>query len=227
MRNLDVLMRRLNHQFANKDLLHAALSHRSVRGQNNERLEFLGDSLLNFIIAESLYQQFRVAREGDLSRLRANLVKGETLADIAQEFKLGDFLRLGPGELKSGGFSRKSILADAFEAIIGAIYLDAGFDHCRERVLEWFDTRLKDQTLSIEKDPKTSLQEYLQAKHLALPQYEILSIDGEAHAQVFHIECRVPGIAFVTSSTGPTRRKAEQLAAEKYLELLKTEGCSR
>lgn len=221
MRPIDALMRQLKYEFKDVELLQAALTHRSLRGQNNERLEFLGDSLLNFIIAEELYRQFRTAKEGDLSRLRANLVKGETLAEIAQEFKLGDFLRLGPGELKSGGFSRKSILADAIEAIIGAIYLDSSFENCRTIVLQWFDRRFKEITPSIEKDPKTRLQEYLQAKHLPLPQYVILSIDGEAHAQLFHVECRVPGLAFVTNSVGSTRRKAEQLAAEKYLQLLK------
>lgn len=220
MGSQDALMRQLDYKFNSSELLQAALTHRSVRGQNNERLEFLGDSLLNFIIAEKLYHQHRAAKEGDLSRLRANLVKGETLAEIALELKLGDFLRLGPGELKSGGFSRKSILADAFEAIIGAIYLDSDFHTCRKKVLGWFESRINGINPALEKDPKTRLQEYLQSKHLPLPQYEILSIEGEAHAQVFHIECRVPGLAFVTSSVGSTRRKAEQLAAEKYLQLL-------
>lgn len=222
MRSLDILMRQLKYQFNNIDLLKAALTHRSVRGQNNERLEFLGDSLLNFIVAEVLFHRFQYAKEGDLSRLRANLVKGETLSEIALDLKLSDFLRLGPGELKSGGFHRKSILADAFEAIIGAIYLDSDLDICREKVLQWFESRINAISLSLEKDPKTRLQEYLQSKHLSLPQYEILSIEGEAHAQVFHIECRVSGLAFVTSSVGSTRRKAEQLAAEKYLQLLKS-----
>jgi ribonuclease-3 len=221
MRPLDALMRKLNYQFNNIDFLQAALTHRSVRGQNNERLEFLGDSLLNFIIASQLYDNFKDAREGDLSRLRALLVKGETLAQIAQEFSLGDFLRLGPGELKSGGFTRKSILADALEAIIGAIYLDSNFETCRECVLNWFETRIKDIRVSAQKDPKTRLQEYLQSRHLPLPKYEILSIEGEAHAQVFHLECRVPGLSFVTQSAGENRRTAEQLAAEKYLQLLK------
>lgn len=221
MRSLDILIRKLKYEFQNTELLQSALTHRSVRAQNNERLEFLGDSLLNFIVAEALYHHFRFAKEGDLSRLRATLVKGETLAEIAQEFKLGDFLRLGPGELKSGGFSRKSILADALEAIIGAVYLDSNFDTCKKIVLDWFESRIKDINLSMEKDPKTRLQEYLQSKHLPLPQYEILAIEGEAHAQVFHIECRVPGLAYVTNSVGSTRRSAEQQAAEKYLQLLK------
>lgn len=223
MRSLDRLMPKLGYEFNNINLLQAALTHRSVRGPNNERLEFLGDSLLNFIIADQLYHRLTQAKEGDLSRLRALLVKGETLAEIAQEFELGDFLRLGPGELKSGGFTRKSILADAFEAIIGAIYLDANFETCRQKVLDWFDNRLQEIHLAVKKDPKTRLQEYLQSRHLPLPQYDILTIEGEAHAQVFHIECRVSGLTFVTNSVGPSRRKAEQLAAQKYLELLKHE----
>ncbi len=221
MQSIENLMQKLNYKFNNSTLLQAALTHRSVRGHNYERLEFLGDSLLNFIIAEALYHNFATGKEGDLSRLRASLVKGETLAEIAQEFCLGDFLRLGPGELKSGGFLRKSILADALEAIIGAIYLDSNFDICRQKVLNWFALRIKEIHLSLQKDPKTRLQEYLQSKHLSLPQYKILTVEGEAHAQVFHIECKVPGLQFVTKSVGESRRKAEQLAAEKYLDLLK------
>lgn len=220
MHSIEALLRKLDYKFKNLDLLTAALTHRSVRGLNNERLEFLGDSLLNFIIAEQLYKNFLVAEEGELSRLRALLVKGETLAEIAQEFKLGDYLRLGPGELKSGGFTRKSILADAFEAIIGAIYLDSDFPTACKCVLRFFESRIKKVHLITKKDPKTRLQEYLQAKHLSLPRYEILSIEGEAHAQLFHIECRVSGLSYVTTSVGSTRRKAEQLAAEKFLELL-------
>jgi ribonuclease-3 len=218
--SIEYLLHKLNYAFKNIDLLKAALTHRSIRGQNNERLEFLGDSLLNFIIAEQLYKTFLSAEEGDLSRLRAILVKGDTLAEIAQEFCLGDYLRLGPGELKSGGFLRKSILADAFEAVIGAIYLDSDFETCREHVLSWFASRIKEVHLAIQKDPKTRLQEYLQSRHLPLPKYEILAIEGEAHAQLFHIECRVLGLSYATTSVGSSRRKAEQLAAEKYLELL-------
>lgn len=220
MPHLEGLMRKLNYNFKNIELLQAALSHRSIRGQNNERLEFLGDSLLNFIIAEALYRNFPTAKEGDLSRLRAYLVKGETLAEIAQEFELGSFLRLGPGELKSGGFLRKSILADALEAIIGAIFLDSNFEMCQQKVLLWFSTRTQETHLSLQKDPKTRLQEYLQSKRLPLPHYQILAVEGEAHAQIFHIECKVAGLEYVTTSVGENRRKAEQLAAEKYLELL-------
>lgn len=223
MPGLQSLMQKLDYQFNQLHLLEAALTHRSVRGQNNERLEFLGDSLLNFIIAEVLYLQLGNAKEGELSRLRASLVQGETLAEIAQELNLGDFLRLGPGELKSGGFLRKSILADALEAVIGAIYLDSNFDNCRSRVLAWFSTRIQQVHPRQPKDPKSQLQEYLQARHLPLPQYNIVSVEGEAHAQIFHIECHVPTLPLVTASQGSTRRKAEQLAAALYLQRYKKE----
>jgi ribonuclease III len=218
---LDSLMQKLGYKFKDITLLQAALTHRSVKGKNNERLEFFGDAFLNFIIAEQLYILFDTAKEGELSRWRASLVNGETLAEIAKEFRLGEYLRLGPGELKSGGFTRKSILADALEAIIGAIYFDANFGVCRDRVLNWFKTRLKAIHPYVEKDPKTKLQEYLQAKHLPLPRYEILALEGEAHAQLFHIKCQVAGFSFATEGTGSSRRKAEQFAAEKYLDLLK------
>ncbi len=220
MQSIENLLQKLNYRFKNSDLLLAALTHHSARGKNNERLEFLGDALLNFIIAEQLFQHFSGAQEGDLSRFRAILVKGDTLAEIAIEFQLGGYIRLGPGELKSGGFSRKSIQADALEAIIGAIYLDSNFETCRQCVLGWFESRIKEVRFETKKDPKTRLQEYLQSRRLPLPKYEILTIEGEAHAQLFHVECKVPGLAPITSSQAPTRRKAEQLAAEKYLELL-------
>jgi ribonuclease III len=221
MASLDSLMQKLGYEFQDITLLQAALTHRSVKGKNNERLEFFGDAFLNFIIAEQLFILFDTAKEGELSRWRASLVNGETLAEIAQEFRLGEYLRLGPGELKSGGFTRKSILADALEAIIGAIYFDANFEVCRDRVLKWFKTRLKVIHPYVEKDPKTKLQEYLQAKHLPLPRYEILAMEGQAHAQLFHIRCQVAGFSFVTEGTGLSRRKAEQYAAKKYLDLLK------
>lgn len=212
---------RLGYQFNNKDLLHLALTHRSVSGKNNERLEFLGDSLLNFFIAEALCKLYPELKEGELSRLRANLVNGTTLANLARDFKLGDCLNLGIGELKSGGFQRESILADAMEAIIAAIYLDSTLDMCRERVLIWFDTRLKDPSaLNTLKDPKTRLQEYVQSRQLPLPEYSILSIEGEAHAQLFHVQCQVPGFDIITKSTDTTRRRAEQKAAQEYLALL-------
>lgn len=211
----------LGYQFNNAELLQAALSHRSVRGKNNERLEFLGDAILNFIIAAALFDQCPHAKEGELSRLRAGLVNGETLAELAQEFTLGEYLRLGPGELKSGGARRKSILADAIEAIIGAIYFDSDMNICRERVLSWFESRLKEITFSgTKKDPKTQLQEYLQARKLQLPIYAVLSVDGEAHKQVFHVSCQVDGFSFLTEGAGNSRRAAEQIAAQQFLELI-------
>src|SRR5210317_1098567 len=159
------LQRALGYEFTDPHLLSLALTHRSASGANNERLEFLGDSIVKHIIAEALYHQFPESREGDMSRMRATLVKGDTLAELARELQLGDYLQLGPGERKSGGHRRGSILADAFEAVVGAILLDAGVEQCRERVLDWFSTRLDDLSDSlVEKDPKTRLQEYLQGR---------------------------------------------------------------
>lgn len=218
---LEKFSQKLGYKFKNILLLEAALSHRSVGNQNNERLEFLGDSILNFVIAAELFERYPKAREGELSRLRANLVNGETLALIAHEFKVGDYLRLGPGELKSGGFQRQSILADAMEAIIGAIYLDADLEMCRQLILQWFTLRLENAPTSTAlKDPKTQLQEYLQAHRLPLPSYEILKIEGEAHAQIFYVECHVSGVSQITTGMGNNRRKAEQEAAKKLLDLL-------
>lgn len=212
------LTERLGYQFKDKELLQLALTHRSVSGKNNERLEFFGDSLLNFIIAEALYQHYPNLKEGELSRLRANLVNGVTLASISREFKMGDCLILGIGELKSGGFQRDSILADSLEAIIAAIYLDSDFTTCRERVLSWFDSRMKDPLAMKQlKDPKTRLQEYLQSHQLPLPQYTILAVEGEAHAQIFHVQCKVEGMDINTKSVATTRRAAEQQAAENFL----------
>ncbi len=218
---LKKLSKKLGYDFQDESLLQAALSHRSIRGKNNERLEFLGDAILNFIIASSLYAQCPHAKEGDLSRLRAGLVNGEMLAEIAQEFTLGDYLRLGPGELKSGGARRKSILADALEAIIGAIYLDSNMQTCQERVLIWFHTRLQEVSQSgTQKDAKTQLQEFLQAHKAQLPMYSVLSIDGQAHKQIFHVRCEVEGSTFSTEGSGSSRRSAEQIAAQKYLDLI-------
>ena len=212
------LSKRLGYHFKDKELLQLALTHRSVSGKNNERLEFLGDSLLNFIIAEALCGLYPNLNEGELSRLRANLVNGTTLAKLAREFNIGDCLILGIGELKSGGFQRESILADSLEAIIAAIYLDDGMDICRERLLAWYDSRLKDpHAMDKLKDAKTLLQEYLQSHQLPLPQYTILEVKGEAHAQVFHVQCEVPGRDIITKSVATTRLKAEQKAAQDYL----------
>lgn len=218
------LQRRLGYEFRDPAHLQLALTHRSYGSQNNERLEFLGDSILNMVIAERLYQTFQSAREGQLSRLRARLVKGVTLAEIAREFELGEFLSLGSGELKSGGFRRESILADAVESIIGAIYLDSGFDRCREMILAWFDERLERLSLQdTQKDPKTRLQEFLQSRQHPLPQYEVVSVEGEAHAQLFRVECAVPELQTRTIGNGGSRRLAEQQAAREALRVLGAE----
>jgi ribonuclease-3 len=229
MENLDAyLSKRLGYHFKNKDLLQLALTHRSVSSKNNERFEFLGDSLLNFIIAEALCNLYPDLKEGELSRLRANLVNGTTLAKLAREFNVGECLNLGVGELRSGGFQRESILADALEAIIAAIYLDAGMDVCRERLLTWYESRLKDpRALDTLKDPKTRLQEYVQSHQLPLPLYTILSVEGEAHAQFFHVQCQVPGFEIITKSADTTRRGAEQKAAEAFLLLLQKQPLSK
>jgi len=223
MKDHDTLCRKLGYTFQNPALLKAALTHRSIRGDNNERLEFLGDAILNCVIAAAIFQQCPKAHEGELSRLRAHLVNGETLATMAQEFELGNYLRLGAGELKSGGARRKSILADALEAIIAAIYLDSGQNMvvCQERILSWFATRLEQVTeLSRQKDPKTYLQEYLQGRKIQPPIYTVLSVEGAAHEQTFHVECRVDTLSHVTEGVGDSRRHAEQVAAKKYIEWL-------
>lgn len=216
------LIKRIGYGFRRPELLELALTHRSYSGkQNNERLEFLGDSLLNFIIGEALFERFPNAREGQLSRLRASLVKGTTLTKIAQTLELGPFLLLGPGELKTGGSRRDSILADSVEAIIGAIYLDGGMDVCRERVLEWFGPRL--QTLSLDdtvKDNKTRLQEWLQGQKLPLPVYNILDVSGSSHAQSFVVECVVADVGLRFEGKGHSRRQAEQMAAGLMLKAL-------
>lgn len=223
--DLDQLQRRIGYQFNDPAGLLLALTHRSYGNDNNERLEFLGDSIVNMVIAESLFLTFENAREGQLSRLRARMVKGVTLAEIGREFELGQYLRLGSGELKSGGYRRESILADAVESIIGAIYLDSDFETCRTQVLRWFEQRL--QKLSIQdtqKDPKTRLQEYLQSRQFPLPQYDVISVDGEAHAQTFHVSCALPSLDRKTAGVGSSRRIAEQQAARNALKALGVEN---
>lgn len=223
--DLEKLQRRLGYQFEDPERLLLALTHRSHGGQNNERLEFLGDSIVNMVIAEYLYRHFEKAREGQLSRLRARMVKSVTLAEIGREFELGNYLRLGPGELKSGGFRRESILADAVESVIGAIYLDSDFHTCREQILRWFEVRLKKLDLQdTQKDPKTRLQEYLQSRQFPLPLYEVISVDGEAHAQTFNISCALPSLDRKTSGIGSSRRIAEQEAARNALKKMGVEN---
>ncbi|WOG25562.1 ribonuclease III [Endozoicomonas sp. 8E] len=217
---------RLGYTFSDRNRLELALTHRSCGSRNNERLEFLGDSIVNFVIAEALFERFPDAREGQLSRLRARMVRGATLAEIGREFQLGDSLRLGSGELKSGGYRRESILADAVEAIIGAIYLDAGMETCRERIRSWFTDRLAGLSVSDQqnKDPKTRLQEFLQARQNPLPKYRVLNIEGDAHDQVFTVVCELESLDITSEGQGPSRRGAEQQAARFALEKLRVDN---
>lgn len=217
--SLAPLEKKIGYSFQQPALLEQALTHRSCKGNHNERLEFLGDALLSMVIAEALYHHFPKAREGDLTRMRSTLVKGITLAEIAKELQLAQYLRLGPGELKSGGSRRESIQADAVEAILGAIFLDGGIDACRARILQWFASRLSTIAPLELKDSKTRLQEYLQGRRLALPVYDVIDIQGEAHDQTFTVKCQVVGLPAVTSSAS-SRRKAEQDCAHQVLELL-------
>ena len=221
---LNRLQRKLGYTFRDQELMLLALTHRSFAGRNNERLEFLGDAILNVIAGEALFERFPQAREGQLSRLRARLVKGETLAVLARGFDLGEYLRLGSGELKSGGFRRESILADALEALIGAIYLDAGMEAARERVLAWLSSEIKDLTLvDTNKDPKTRLQEFLQSRGGELPQYEVVDIQGEPHCRTFFVQCSIALLSDTTQGQGASRRIAEQVAAAAALAALGVE----
>lgn len=218
------LARRIGHPFSDASLFELALTHRSCGKKNNERLEFLGDSILNFVIAADLFQRFPDAKEGELSRLRARLVKGVTLSEVARELGLGDYLRLGSGELKSGGYRRDSILADAVEAIIGAIYLDSDMEVARGYILTWFAERLENLDLNESmKDSKTRLQEFLQSRRQPLPQYDLVKVEGEAHAQTFYIVCHVEGLADAAQGKGNSRREAEQNAAKDALIALQVE----
>ena len=212
------LERRLGHTFASPDLAGQALTHRSFGTPHNERLEFLGDSLLNCAVATLLYERFGQLPEGDLSRLRAALVNQASLSRVAAGLALGERLRLGEGELKSGGFRRPSILADAVEALLGAVYLDAGFDAVRAVVERLLGEQLqRTQDLPVAKDPKTSLQEHVQARKLQLPRYSVQRTEGEAHEQTFTVECRVDDLGIAASGVGASRRAAEQAAAEGVL----------
>ncbi|MDS4025855.1 MAG: ribonuclease III [Candidatus Contendobacter sp.] len=209
----------LGYAFQQPGLLEEALTHRSAAPRHNERLEFLGDALLNLVMAEYLFQRYPQASEGELSRLRANLVKGETLAEVARGLKLGEELRLGQGEIRSGGAQRESILADALEAIFGAVYLDGGLNACRALILHLYRDNLAGLASAGElKDPKTRLQEYLQARQQPLPIYSVLEIRGEPHTQRFTVECAVVDRRAV--AVGNSRRKAEQDAARQMLGLL-------
>ena len=217
------LLDALGYECRDPALLQAALTHRSAGGPHNERLEFLGDAVLNCVVAMLVFREFGAADEGDLSRFRSSLVSGEALAIVAAEIGLGDQLRLGSGELKSGGFRRKSILADTLEAVLGAIYLDGGFEAAEKAIERLFVPRLDRLPSAAElKDPKTRLQEALQAKGLPLPNYVVEAVSGEAHSQVFQVSCSVDVLGLKTSATGASRRRAEQAAAQLMLEGLST-----
>jgi ribonuclease III len=208
----------LGHEPRDPALFRAALTHRSAAGPNNERLEFLGDAVLNLIVAHHLYAAFPEASEGDLSRLRARVVSGEPLAEVAASLKLGEVLQLGSGELKTGGFRRQSILADAFEAVCGALYLDGGLAAAERVVERLFEPRIAALPAAHElKDAKTRLQEYLQSRGLMLPRYKVDRVEGQAHAQTFQVLCDVPALRLSAHGRGSSRRRAEQQAAERIL----------
>jgi ribonuclease-3 len=215
------LYKALDYQFEDPSLFAQALTHRSAAGANNERLEFLGDAVLNFVISEAIFAIRPGADEGDLSRLRASLVKDTSLAQIASDIGLGEHLILGSGERKTGGHRRSSILADALEALFGAVYLDSGFDASRSMIERVFDARLEAlpdaRTL---RDPKTRLQEWLQARKYALPLYELTNVTGKDHRQRFEVSCSVSELSQITGGTASSRRGAEQKAAARMLERL-------
>lgn len=208
----------LGHAFRDTQLEARALTHRSAGRDNNERLEFLGDALLNMLVAELVFESHPQASEGDMTRLRAALVNGAALAQMAREMEIGEFLRLGPGELKSGGHRRESILADTFEALVAAIYLDAGWARVREIVRALFAERVAAGART-PKDAKTRLQELLQGEGLPLPDYELIEARGEDHARVFVVACRIGALSIETRASGSSRRAAEQVAAEAALAL--------
>lgn len=218
------LARKLGLRFSQPDIIRRALTHRSANADNNERLEFLGDSVLGFVIAERLYQKFTEADEGVLSRLRATLVNQTSLANIARKLHLGDYLILGSGELKSGGYRRDSILSDAMEALIGALLLDQGMEACRVWILDLFAEQIDGLSLrDWKKDPKTRLQESMQARGLQLPLYTLRSVVGQPHEQSFVVECHVSLTDETCEGRGSSRKRAEQESAEKMLAKLAEE----
>ena len=210
------------YQFKQANLLEQALTHRSYSRQlNNERLEFLGDSILNLIISNHIYERFSAADEGDLSRIRASLVKEETLAQVARQIDLGDYIHLGGGELKSGGFRRASILSDALEALIGAIYLDSDYAQTETAVLNLYQEQLQNVDANANlRDPKTRLQEHLQANKNSLPSYQVEKITGKSHDQVFTVSCKLTDLDMQSNGKGSSRKKAEQQAAQTILDKL-------
>lgn len=223
MKKLQLLQERLEYVFKDKTLLKTALTHRSYSSQHNERLEFLGDSVLNFVIATLLYERYTDIDEGSLSRLRANLVRQQSLFEVAKKIEMASFLKLGEGELKAGGFNRPSILADAMEAVFGAIFLDSNFEAVQTVICKLFlpflDT-IDPKTFG--KDAKTQLQEYLQGHRIALPEYHVIATHGAAHNQEFDIECVIPKLNIQVFGSGSSRRAGEQEAAKQALELIKS-----
>ncbi len=219
MRSSAKLVKLLDQKFLGSDTFSQALTHRSASSKHNERMEFLGDSVLGLIVTDALYKNMPKASEGYLSRLRASLVNENTLAEIANELSLGDFLRLGAGELKSGGFRRKSILSDALEAVIASIYLEKGMAAASKFVLQIYADRLQQLPGEDElKDPKSRLQEALQARNHEIPKYKLLSVSGDAHRQVFTAECVIPSMKIKTRGVASSRRKAEQQSAQNAYE---------
>ena len=215
------LSQRLGYQFSNVELLQQALTHRSVAKQHNERLEFLGDAVLGMVVAQALFKRFPTVPEGKLTRMRSTLVKGDTLAELGREADVGELLKLGPGELKSGGHRRSSIIADAMEAILGAIYLEAGLEATTEVILRLWQSRIdKLDPNEHPKDAKTRLQEFLQSRKLPLPVYEVVDISGKDHDQTFVVHCQIESLGKPMKGTGTSRRKAEQQAARNALEKL-------
>ncbi|MDP2000829.1 MAG: ribonuclease III [Rhodoferax sp.] len=222
---LIALQRRLQHEFANAPLLTQAVTHRSFSADHNERLEFLGDSVLNLSVADLLYVRLSALPEGDLSRVRANLVKQETLHQLALELNLPEVIRLGEGEARSGGHKRPSILADALEALIGAVYLDAGYPAAQALVQRLFKAvEINPEMQAIGKDPKTELQEWLQARKLNLPLYRVVGTQGAAHKQTFDVECEIVELNFSERGMGGSRRAGEQAAAAAMLQTLKAKA---
>jgi ribonuclease-3 len=222
MTQQSALVRILGHEFKQASLLTQALTHRSHGTPNNERLEFLGDGVLNCVVAHLLYQRFPKLPEGDLSRMRAHLVREITLSEIAVGLSLGEYMRLGDGEMKSGGWRRPSMLADTLEALFGAIFLDGGFSAAQAAIEKLYSPLLEGlDPKSLGKDPKTFLQEYLQGRKLALPEYVLLATEGEAHCQSFRVECRILALKVRAQGAGTSRRAAEQQAAQAAYELLK------
>lgn len=218
--SLSSLCEKIGYSFNDKALLLRAVTHRSFSSKSNyERMEFFGDSILNFIISEALCKQFPSASEGQLSRLRSSLVKGKTLAKIAREIDLSEHLVMSPPEMKRGGFKRDSVLADSFEAIIGAIYKDSGMPECHTFVMRWYASRLEELSLDdLGKDAKTQLQEFVQKSKMALPEYHVTSTEGQAHNQIFNVRCDVKDKEWSTEGRGESRRKAEQMAAKAMIE---------